>query len=295
LILNSRRCTFIKKSTDMRSIIVTIAAFFLFFETACSQPQNVYDVYAIEYSSSVAKVSAADITFGGNPDDSVSFTYYFWFLKGDNGKKILVDVGFILNNTNPLSGQTYIRPDSALQRLNVDPGEITDIIITHPHGDHINGLPLFKTGTIWMQRNDYVYFVSDAWQKDADNRGLSKGDVINIVQANLDGRVQFVDGDSIEIIPGIRVFIGSKHTWESQHLLVDTKDEKVMLASDDSWFYFNLEKELSISLVFDPEAYIYQLKRMKRLVSNKDLIIPGHDPLVMKRFPKVAEGVVKIR
>ena len=89
LILNSRRCAFIKKSTDMKSIIVTIAGFFLFFETACSQPQNVYDVYAVEYSSSKSKVPVSNIAIGGNSTDSVSFSYYFWFLNGDPNYKLL--------------------------------------------------------------------------------------------------------------------------------------------------------------------------------------------------------------
>jgi hypothetical protein len=33
---------------------------------------------------------------------------------------------------------------------------------------------------------------------------------------------------------------------------------------------------------------------MKTLVSDVNLIIPGHDAAVFTKFPKVAEGVVKI-
>ena len=279
----------------MKFIIITITSFLLFFEITFSQARNIYEVYAIEYSSSKSKVPVSGIAIGGSSKDSVSFSYYFWFLKGDNGRKVLVDVGYIRDYTKPLVGQDFIRPDSALQRINVSPDEITDIIITHPHSDHINGLPLFEKGTVWMQRNDFTYFVGDGWQKGADHRGLNKEDVLKIVQANLDGRVQFVEGDSIELIPGIRVFTGSKHTFESQHLLVNTITEKVLLTADDSWFYYNLDHELSIPLVLDANAYIAQLKRMKTLVRNTDLIIPGHDPLVMSRFTQVAKGVVRIR
>jgi glyoxylase-like metal-dependent hydrolase (beta-lactamase superfamily II) len=279
----------------MKSIITTLASLLFLTGIAVSQPQNVYDVYAFEYFKPATRTLVSDIAVGSTSKDSISFSYYFWFLNGDNGRKVLVDVGLIQDYSKPIPGKSYVRPDSALQRINVSPDDITDIIITHPHRDHIGGLPLFKKGTIWMQRNDYIYFVGDGWQKGADHRGFNQGDVLNIVQANLDGRVQFVDGDNIEIIPGIRVYIGSKHTFESQHLLVNTKNDKVLLASDDSWFYYNLDHELSIPLVFDTSAYVTQLKRMKTLVSNKDLIIPGHDPLVMTRFPKVAEGVVKIR
>jgi glyoxylase-like metal-dependent hydrolase (beta-lactamase superfamily II) len=267
----------------MKNIVITIGSFLLFFATTFSQPQNIYEVYAIDYAGSKSKVPASDIAIGGSTTDSVSFAFYFWYLKGDNGRKILVDVGYIRDYTKPLNDQYFIRPDSALQRINVKPEEITDIVITHPHGDHINGLPLFPKGTIWMQRNDYNYFVGDGWQKDADHRGLSKDDVLKVVQANLDGRVHFVDGDSIEIIPGIRVFTGSKHTFESQHLLVDTKTDKVLLASDDSWFYYNLDNELSISLVLNADAYITQSGRLLPDSSHSEYR-PGSIPGMCQKF-----------
>lgn len=280
----------------MKCIILTITSLLLALSATYAQISDTYEVYAIEYGGSDAKIPASRVVIGGSPEDSVSFSYYMWFLKGDNGKNILVDVGYERDYSRPLAaGQYFVRPDSTLQWLNINTDDITDIIITHAHNDHIGGLHLFDKGTIWMQRNEYTYFVGDAWQEGADNRGLNKDDVPKIVRANLDGRVRFIDGDSIEIIPGIMVFTGSTHTFESQHLLVDTKDEKVMLASDDSWFYYNLDHELSVTLVRDADAYIRQLQRMKEMVSDPGLIIPGHDPLVMTRFPRVAEGVVRIK
>ena len=146
-----------------------------------------------------------------------------------------------------------------------------------------------------MQKNDFAYFVGDAWQKGASHTGLDKQDVPKIIQANLDGRLQLVNGDSIEIIPGIRVFTGSKHTYESQHLLLNSKTEMVLLPSDDCWFYCNLDHLLSVPLTSDAHAYVAQLRRMKTLVADPQLIIPGHDPLVISKFKEVSRGVVRIR
>ena len=117
----------------------------------------------------------------------------------------------------------------------------------------------------------------------------------NPFQKNIDKQLTLVKGDSIEIIPGIRVFIGSRHTYESQYVLVGTGSDKVIIASDNTWLYYNLTSLLSIPITFDQKAYIQNLKRMKSMVKNIDLIIPGHDPLVFSKFPKAAEGVVKIK
>lgn len=277
-------------------IPLIIAALVIFVVNALAQTGNVYEIYAIEYAASLGRSAVKDIAVGSASRDSTAFSFYVWYLKGDNGRKILVDTGFLRDSSGkgmPL--REYSRPDLALRKLGVGPDEITDVIITHPHYDHIGGLGLFARAAVWMQRNDYVYFVGDAWQKGANNAGLDRRDVPGIVSANTEGRLQLVNGDSVEIIPGVRVFTGSKHTFESQHLLVNMKAEKVLLASDNAWFYYNIDSLLSIPLVFDEAAYVRQLRRMKTLVSSPGLIVPGHDPLVLSRFTAVAGGVVRIR
>ncbi len=264
--------------------------------SASSQTGNRYEIYAIEYARVPSPIPIAQIAVGSTSTDSVTMSYYFWYLKGDNGRKILVDAGFIKDSSTARIAVTgYERPDSALRRITVDPDDITDLIITHAHVDHLDGIDLFPKATIWMQKNEFGYLVGPAWQKGATHIGLEKRDVQKIVKANLDGRLTFISGDSLEIIPGIRVFTGSTHTFESQDLLVETKTGKVLLASDDSWFYVNVEELRSIPLALDQKAYVRQLQRMRSLVSSVDAIVPGHDSLVLSRFPRVAAGVVKIR
>jgi hypothetical protein len=77
-------------------------------------------------------------------------------------------------------------------------------------------------------------------------------------------------------------------------VLVNGTSGKTILASDNIWFYYNLEHLLSIPFRFDADAYINAMKRMKTLVDDPRLIIPGHDMLVFDRFPRVMDGVVRI-
>lgn len=280
----------------MRKLLLVVSAMIMSISGVafCQQP-DAYHVYAIEYAALRGTAPVSRIAVGATQDDSVHFAYFFWYLDGNNGKKILVDTGFREDSSAPkLPLKSYTRPDSALARLGVTPDEITDVVISHPHFDHIDGLVFFKNATVWMQKKDYDYFVGEAWQKNGNHYGFTHEDVMNIVRVNLEGRLRLVDGDSLEIIPGIRVFIGSRHTWESQHLLVDTPNGKVMVASDDDWFYYNLHHLLPIPLTFSPKGYVEQLKRMKRLVSDTTLIIPGHDGSVLQKFPAVAKDIIKI-
>ncbi len=264
--------------------------FQLFWGTLLAQVQ--YEVYAIEFASLQNKITVSGAAIGSKSTDSTGVSYMVWLLKGNNGKIILVDAGFTDKTINP--NINYVRPDSALRKMDIYPDDITDIIVTHPHWDHIGGINLFPNAMVWMQQNDYDYFVGTAWQKNGNSTGFNKEDVTRIVKRNLDKKLKLIAGDDVEIMPGIKVFIGSKHTFESQYVLVSTKAEKVIIASDNTWFYYNLINDLAIPVTMDSKAYIKNLKRMKKQVSNPDLIIPGHDPLVFSKFPKIAEGVVQI-
>jgi glyoxylase-like metal-dependent hydrolase (beta-lactamase superfamily II) len=256
---------------------------------------NVYEVYAVPFSKLKQYLPAKDISINPVVQDSVKLVFMTWLLRGNNGKTILVDAGFQRKSKYFVDVITdFVRPDSSLAGMGIKPGDITDIIISHPHFDHIGGLELFPNAMIWMQKKDYSYFVTDVWQKGGNPMGFDSTDVTVIAGLNAAGRVQLVDGDDIEIIPGIKVYTGSKHTYESQYVVVNSATDKVLIASDNCWFYYNLDHMISIPMTFDPVAYVNSLKRMKTLV-KPELIIPGHDAKIFDRFTKVKNGIVKIR
>lgn len=261
---------------------------------ANSQNKDEYKVFALKYCY-YGNSPAKNWAVGAKEKDSVRACQMFWLLQGAHGRNILVDAGRL--DTSKTRNKNYMRPDSVLERINIHPSDITDIILTHPHIDHIGGINLFPKAKVWMQKVDFDYFVGEAWGENGFSKGLEKNDVRNLIEINLQGRLKLVKGDNIEIIPGIKVFIGSKHTFENQYLLVNSnsKTNKIIIASDAVWVYYNIENSLPIpTYTFDSNAYVDAMKRMKTLVTNPDLIIPGHDDLVFSKFPIVAEGIVKI-
>jgi glyoxylase-like metal-dependent hydrolase (beta-lactamase superfamily II) len=191
----------------------------------------------------------------------------------------------------------YNRPDIALLKAGLRAADITDIILSHPHWDHIDGVGLFANAHIWIQKEDFNYFVSAAWQKGGNKGGFDKRDVRMMVDLNLAGKVTLVDGDDRELIPGIKVYTGSRHTFNSQFVLVQTGVNKVLLASDNIWIYYNLEHLAPASTggTLNPAGYVKSMQRMKTLVFNVKYIIPGHDASVFSKFPAITDGVVEIK
>ena len=111
---------------------------------------------------------------------------------------------------------------------------------------------------------------------------------------NTEGRVGLVNGDDQEIIPGVSCYTGGKHTFQSQYVGVNAKAGKVVLASDNMYLYENLEKHVPIAATLDAGSNLRAQDRMKQMAANPRLVVPGHDPAVFEKFPKVAERVVRI-
>jgi len=277
----------------MRKKILLPFLALIFLNSFINGQSDLYKVYALKFKYAGIN-SATGAVVGASPSDSIDVCYMIWFLKGSNGHNILVDTG---DTDSTGAGITdFVRMDKLLGDINIATSDITDIIITHPHFDHINGLKLFPYGKVWMQRKDFEYFVADAWRDSNFREGFNQQDVRNLIDVALDGRLNLVDGDNIEIIPGVKVFTESSHTKENQYLLVTSENQnKIILASDAIWFYLNFRRLTPIEIfVMDPEAYVNAMKRMKTLVKDEKYIIPGHDNLVFSKFQKVTDRVVMI-
>ena len=114
--------------------------------------------------------------------------------------------------------------------------------------------------------------------------------VTAMVEKVFAGRVQFHDGDE-EIAPGISVHMVGGHTRGMQIVRVATARGWVVLGSDTAHFYANLEPGRPFPILDDLPAYVAAQRTALRLASSPQHFIPGHDPLVLTRYPGARAGL----
>jgi glyoxylase-like metal-dependent hydrolase (beta-lactamase superfamily II) len=256
--------------------------------------QPTYQIYAIRYAT-LKDFPVAGLVEGAERDRKLDIAMVIWLIRG-HGRVILFDSGFyrekFLQQWKPVD---FVKPSEAIARLGLNPEDITDVVLSHLHWDHADGADLFPKAKVWAQRDEYAYYTGDAWQQGGRHGGIDPEDVLALVRINTQGRLGLVEGDNQEIIPGVRCYIGGKHTWQSQYVGVNTAGGTVILASDNAYLYENLDKHAAIAQTLDRESNLRAQERMRQLAGRLELIVPGHDPQQFERFPKVAEGVVRIQ
>jgi glyoxylase-like metal-dependent hydrolase (beta-lactamase superfamily II) len=257
----------------------------------------VYEVYAIRYAS-IPGFPVNALVSGADPQRKLSIAMTIWLIRG-NGRNILVDSGFYRPQFfKDWKVEGFLKPSDAVTQSGITPAvkpeDITDVVITHMHWDHADGMDLFPRARIWLQKDEYTYYTGEAWQQPRTHGGIDPDDVLAVVKLNLAGRVSLVNGDAQEILPGITCYTGGKHTFQSQFVGVNTKAGTVVLASDNMYLYENLEKHVPIAQTLDAASNLRAQDRMKQLAASPRLIVPGHDPAVFEKFPKVSDRVVRI-
>jgi glyoxylase-like metal-dependent hydrolase (beta-lactamase superfamily II) len=261
--------------------------------TQASEPPA-YEVYAVRYAR-LRDFAVANLVQGADPGRKLDLAMTVWVLKGGDGRTVLVDAGFYRPpyiNGDKVSD--YTRPDKALKPLGITPEEVTDVVVTHMHWDHADGVDLFPKARVWIQKDEFEYYTRVARKPGGDHDETVPDFVRALVKLNDLGRVRLVDGDAKEIIPGVTVYTGGRHTFASQYVGVNTKAGRVVIASDNLYLYENLDKHVPIAQTFDAKANLAAQDRMKQIATSPRLIIPGHDPEVFVRFPKPGNGVARL-
>jgi glyoxylase-like metal-dependent hydrolase (beta-lactamase superfamily II) len=264
----------------MRFILPAIFALLLI-----PPPTPEYSIRAIRYAT-LPGYPLSDLVIGGPKDQKIDIAMVVWLIRG-GGHTILFDCGFHNEKFfKEYPMKDYMRPDEAVKTAGVQPADVTDIVISHAHWDHMDGLDLFPKAQVWIQKDEYRYYTMEAWQPGGNHDGVDAEDAKELVQLNTEGRVHLVDGDNVEILPGIRAYTGSRHTYASQYLRVDGNPPYV-LASDNVYLYLNLSAHLASATFSDADhaANIAQQARMIQLAGSPDRVIPGHDPLQFQKFP----------
>jgi glyoxylase-like metal-dependent hydrolase (beta-lactamase superfamily II) len=266
-----------------KAILAICAMSFATLLAAPSTPE--YSIQAILIARSPGD-SVAEMVIGAPKDEKIDTVSAIWLIRG-GGHNILFDSGFHRERWfKEWNIKNYVRPDEAVRLAGVKPEEVTDVVISHAHWDHMGGIDLFPKALVWIQKDEFLYYTGPAWQPGGIHGGIDPDDVQQLVRLNTEGRLRLVNGDDVGLFPGIRAYTGARHTFASQYLRVDGHPPFV-LASDNVCLYRNLAEHKSSAAfsMADYPANIKAQERMIQLAGSADRIIPGHDALQFQKFP----------
>jgi len=254
-----------------------------------------YSIEAIRYGT-IREFPVSELVIGAPEAEKVDIAMVVWLVRG-GGRNVLFDSGFHREKwlKEFPAFADYLRPDEAVKLAGVRPEDVTDVVISHAHWDHMGGIDLFPKATVWIQKQEFAYYTGDAWQPGGKHGGIDPGDVEALVRINTEGRLRLVDGDDREILPGIRAYTGARHTYASQYLRIDGVTPFV-LASDNCYLYRNLAEHRA-SATFseaDQPANVRNQARMVELAGSPDRVVPGHDAKQFEKYPTKGR-VAKIR
>lgn len=253
---------------------------------------DVYEVYAVKYAESPRRASANFI--GGDPHDGPMPHHYFvWAIVG-GGRKWLVDTGFDARIGERRNRPVLRCPSEGLAMIDVRPKDVGDVIISHMHYDHSGNDHLFPDATYHLQDLEMSFATGRHMRHAVMSHAYEPDYVVAMVRRLYRGKVEFHDGVS-ELAPGLSVHHVGGHTQGLQVVRVRTRRGWVVLASDATHFYANMEQSRPFPIVFDVGDMMEGFDTLRKLASSPDHIIPGHDSLVLEKYPAPApelEGIV---
>jgi glyoxylase-like metal-dependent hydrolase (beta-lactamase superfamily II) len=247
-----------------------------------------YQVYAVRYATRDAR--SGEHFHGHDLHDAPMPMDYFVWAAVSAEHTVVVDAGFTAE-VAARRGREHLRcPTEGLESIGIDCARVPYVILTHLHYDHAGNLEKFPKATFVIQESEMAFWTGRYAGKEHFRNIVEVDDVVYLVRENFEGRLRVAAG-SEEIVPGIEVHWAGGHSSGLQVVRVDTSRGVVVLASDAAHFYANIEEDRPYSIVSDLPRMYGAFDIVRSLADSPAHVVPGHDPLVMERFPPARESL----
>jgi glyoxylase-like metal-dependent hydrolase (beta-lactamase superfamily II) len=214
--------------------------------------------------------------------------YYVWVAVSD-ADVVLIDAGIGPGRAAAVDGLHYLgSPVEQLAGIGIAAEQVGWCVLTHLHYDHTGTVADLPSATYVVQQSEWEYWTGSCAERITRERWLfSTDDLAHLAAARQLGRVRPVSGDA-ELLPGLSVHLVGGHTAGMQVVRLRTPVGHVVLASDASHFYENLAADRPAPILHSMPGVYAAFDRITALADGADLIVPGHDPEVLERYPAVS-------
>ncbi len=249
---------------------------------------DVHEIYAIKYGHHDRR--AAENYIGGDPHDvSQPLDFYVWAIVGPHGT-FIVDTGFDEAMAKKRQRQIVRPVAEGLKAIGIVPDSVKNVIVSHLHYDHTGNYDLFPHARYHLQDVEMAYATGRCMCHAHLRLPFEVEDVVAMVRKVFANRVTFHDGAG-EVAPGITVHRIGGHSKGLQCVRVDTRRGPVVLASDTTHLYAHVEQGRVFPITYNVGDVLDGYETLKRLAGAMSRIVPGHDPLVLARYPAAKPGL----
>jgi glyoxylase-like metal-dependent hydrolase (beta-lactamase superfamily II) len=247
---------------------------------------DTHEIYAIRYGHHDRKSSENFI--GGDPHDMLQpLDFYVWAIVGPSGP-IILDTGFdaAMGKKRELTKPV----GEGLQKIGIDADQVATVIVSHMHYDHVGNYDLFPRARYHLQDCEMAYATGRCMCHLTLRMPFEADDVVAMVRKVFAGRVTFHDGEG-EIVPGVTVHHIGGHSKGLQSVRVKTRRGPVVLAADAAHLYAHVETGRIFPITYNVAEVVEGYERLKTLAASPNHVVPGHDPLVLSRYPAAKAGL----
>jgi glyoxylase-like metal-dependent hydrolase (beta-lactamase superfamily II) len=230
----------------------------------------------------------------GEPDAAAEMDYFFWVLRSPE-VTTLVDCGFNADSGARRGRTMLCAPVAALRQLGIEPADVSLLIATHGHYDHIGNLDAFAAAEVIMSGREYDFWTGPLATQPVFATSAEASDIDALRRVEAAGRLRLLRGPRgqvrAEVAPGVEVIEVGGHTPGELIVIVRTGDGSAVLASDALHYYEEILLDRPFTHVTDLPAMFTGYELLRSLARDEShYLVAGHDPEVMERYPAV-DGV----
>jgi glyoxylase-like metal-dependent hydrolase (beta-lactamase superfamily II) len=255
---------------------------------AGARGDDVHEVYAIRYGHHARR--SAENFIGGDPHDVLQpLDFFVWAIVGPAGA-IVVDTGF--DEAMAARRQRAItRPvRDGLAAIGIAADAVANVVVSHMHYDHAGNHALFPNARYHLQDREMAYATGRCMCHAMLRAPFEADDVAAMVGKVFAGRAAFHDGEA-EIVPGVSVHLLGGHSKGLQSVRVKTRRGPVVLASDATHLYAHMDSGRVFPITYNVGEVLEGYGTLRKLAASPRHVVPGHDPLVLARYPAAKPGL----
>ena len=244
-----------------------------------------FEIFAIRYAHLGNRHPGENFILADPHEFASDLDYFVWVLRRSDCT-FVVDTGFGKEAAARRRRDWLRCPVESLRLLGVDPEKITDVIVTHLHYDHAGNLDKLPRARFHLQDRDMAYATGRGMCHQMLRAPFDLENIQLMLRHIYSDRAAFHDGDT-ELVPGLTLHRVGGHSAGLQIARVWTRRGWMVVASDASHLYANFEQRRCFPIVHNIAEMLEGFNLLYRLADSPEHIVPGHDPLVMKRYAAV--------